>query len=201
VDLLGGERGRGTEQHGRRTAIAASPSADRPSIPRPVADLAFSGSLYVDMIPDRVPVPWTAFSSAVGECRSLVAHTHSPLGRSPPWSRSTSRAVTNTCEADGPVPLLRCSDQLTEVGSKRPSLTSCWMIGRALPEPGAMCKRHPHEQPDGTGRKLTRRRHSETEHVSIARQSHAAQDTGAHMGAPTGGTGNWVAEERSRLLH
>ncbi len=51
-------------------------------MPRPAADLVFSGSLYVDMIPDGVPVPWATFSSAVGESGSATEATSQGIGSS-----------------------------------------------------------------------------------------------------------------------
>lgn len=38
---------------------------------RTLADLVFSGTLYVGMAPENVPVHLGSFSSAVGECRQL----------------------------------------------------------------------------------------------------------------------------------
>ncbi len=43
-------------------------STGRPEDPHPFADLVFSGTLYVDMVPKEVPVLGASFSSAVGEC-------------------------------------------------------------------------------------------------------------------------------------
>src|SRR3954470_17802045 len=62
---------KGAEQHEASAAVMADLSTCRPGGPIPFADLVFSGTLYVDMVPERVPVLWGAFSSAVGEWLSL----------------------------------------------------------------------------------------------------------------------------------
>lgn len=41
--------------------------------PYPFADLVFSGTLYVDMVPEEVAVLWGSFKSVVGECPADAA--------------------------------------------------------------------------------------------------------------------------------
>jgi hypothetical protein len=65
VGLLGVGLGHRTEWRGLWSDVAAGLPAGRSGSPRPFADLVFSGSLYVDVIPEEVPVRWGSFSSAV----------------------------------------------------------------------------------------------------------------------------------------
>lgn len=55
--------------------------------PYPFADLVFSGTLYVDMVPEEVPVLWGSFSSAVGECPAGAAR-EAPVSWPPPGDRT-----------------------------------------------------------------------------------------------------------------
>jgi hypothetical protein len=77
------------EQRGEAPVVADLP-ASRPVSPNPLADLVFSGTLYVDMISEQVPVPWGSFSSAEGESARLCP---GDIGPSPLRSTAAKRQV------------------------------------------------------------------------------------------------------------
>ncbi|AWN30068.1 hypothetical protein DKG71_31380 [Streptomyces sp. NEAU-S7GS2] len=68
MSLLGSALGHKSEQVAGTGCRAAGPLPVAPEGLRPSADLVFYGTLYVDMVPEEVPVLWGPFSSALGEC-------------------------------------------------------------------------------------------------------------------------------------